>query len=190
MRAEEFWIEFKKLFREGSGSLESAQKNWDCERDFTNEFINQKIPQIMSNCGKYKTEFEYFRIDIISYTQRKEEAKAIEYNYNEEYYLKPYLWDLEIAFEHENKNREWLDEIVKLSHIRCPLRVVVGYAPIENRDVHLRYAANILSKKLGDSMPEKEEFVLILGESGISGDAVNEDTYKAYIYKNGEFKEL
>ena len=63
MKAEEFWIEFKKLFRKGSDSLESAQKNWDCERDFTNEFINKKIPQIMSNCGKYKTEFENLSIE-------------------------------------------------------------------------------------------------------------------------------
>ena len=144
----------------------------------------------MSNCGKYKTEFEYFRIDIIAYTQRKEEAKAIEYNYNGEYYLKPYLWDLEIAFEHENKNREWLDEIVKLSHIRCPLRVVVGYAPIENRDVHVKYAANVLSKKLGNSLPDKEEFMLILGKSKIKSHQVNESTYLAYKYENGEFIEL
>ena len=190
MTAEKFWIEFKKLFREGSDSLESAQKNWDCERDFTNEFINKKIPEIMNNEKRYKTEFEYFRIDIIAYTQRKEEAKAIEYNYNGEYHLKPYLWDLEIAFEHENKNREWLDEIVKLSHIRCPLRVVVGYAPIENRDVHIQYAANVLSKKLGNRLPDEEEFMLILGESKIKREQVNENTYIAYKYENGEFIEL
>jgi hypothetical protein len=190
MKARDFWNKFKKLFEEGSDSLKIAQENWDCERDFTNEFINKKIPEIMNNEKRYKTEFEYFRIDIIAYTQRKEEAKAIEYNYNGEYYLKPYLWDLEIAFEHENKNREWLDEIVKLSHIRCPLRVVVGYAPIENRDVHVKYAANVLSKKLGNGLPDEEEFMLILGESKIKSYQVNESTYIAYKYENGEFIEL
>ena len=100
----------------------------------------------------------------------------------------PYLWDLEIALEHENDKKEWLDEVIKLSHINCPLRVVVGYATEDSRELRLRFVSEMLQKKIGNNTPNGQDFMLILGKSGISGNEVNENTYKAYIYKNGKFR--
>ena len=105
MKAQEFWLKFKELFSEGSDSLKTARKYWKKPRDFTNEFINKYIPYIIKEQNDI-AEFEYFRIDIISYSQRKDEAEA--YPYDGE--LTPYLWDLKVAFEHENNNKEWLEK--------------------------------------------------------------------------------
>ena len=193
MRAEEFWIEFKKLFREGSNALKVAQKNWCNPREFTNEFVNVYLPGIMKEKESITTEFEYYRIDIIAYdNKRKDEAKEIAKSLGlSKEDFSPYLWDLEIALEHENNKREWLDEVIKLSHINCPLRVVIGYAEEKNEEKCRELASKVLQKKIGDNTPNDQEFMLILGKSGIrSSSEVNENTYKAYIYKEGRFEEL
>jgi hypothetical protein len=36
---------------------------------------------------------------------------------NGSYDFQPYLWDLEVAIEHENNDKLWMDEVIKLSHI-------------------------------------------------------------------------
>lgn len=192
MTAEKFWIEFKKLFREGSDSLKAAQESWDNPRKFTNKFVNAYLPSIMKEKESITTEFEYYRIDIIAYDDKrraeaKEIAKSLGLTENE---FSPYLWDLEIALEHENNKKEWLDEVIKLSHINCPLRVVVGYADKENEEKCITLASKVLQRKIGDNAPNDQEFMLILGKSGISSSEVNENTYKAYIYKKGRFEEL
>lgn len=190
MTAKEFWIEFKKLFREGSDSLKVAQESWDNPRKFTNEFVNAYLPSIMKEKESITTEFEYYRIDIIAYDdKRRAEAKEIAKSLGlSEKEFSPYLWDLKIALEHENNKKEWLDEVIKLSHINCPLRVVVGYADEKNEEKCIKLASKVLQRKIEDNAPNGQEFMLILGKSGISSSEVNENTYKAYIYKKGKFR--
>lgn len=185
MKAQEFWVRFKNLFTEDSESLTVARKYWDNSREFTNKFVNEYIPEIITDEND-TSEFEYFRIDIISYLSRKDEAK--EYGYDSKK-LKPYLWDLKVAFEHENNKTEWLDEVIKLSHIRCPLRIVVCYfTKGEERAKALRFASAMLCKKIGENVAEDEQFLLIVGDSGRSAKPVNISTYTPYLYQNGEFK--
>lgn len=185
MKAQEFWGKFKNLFTEGSESLTDARKYWDNSREFTNKFVNEYIPKIITEEND-TSEFEYFRIDIISYSQRKDEAKKYGYDPKK---LKPYLWDLKVAFEHENNNTEWLDEIIKLSHIRCPLRIVVCYfTEGEERDKALHFASSMLCKKIGEDVAEGEQFLLIVGDSGKKSRQVNTSTYTPYLYQDGEFK--
>ena len=185
MKAQEFWLKFKELFSEETDSLKTARKYWKKPRDFTNEFINKYIPYIIKEQNDI-AEFEYFRIDIIAYSQRKDEAEA--YPYDGE--LTPYLWDLKVAFEHENNNKEWLDEVIKLSHINCPLRVVVGYFVPDNfkRDNALDFAATMLKKKIGNECANNQEFLLVIGDSGIqSAQQVIASSYTPYLYSNGKF---
>ena len=191
MKAKEFWENFKKLFKEGSKSLKKAQKNLENSKNFTKNFVKEYFPVVMRNGKEYETGFEYYRIDIIAYSENVDEAERIEkaIGLNKKKFS-PYLWDLEIALEHENDKKEWLDEVIKLSHINCPLRVVIGYATEDSRELRLRFASEMLQKKIGNNTPNGQEFMLILGKSGISGEQVNENTYKAYIYENGEFIEL
>lgn len=191
MTAKEFWIEFKKLFREGSKELAIARANWKNSKNFTKNFVKEYFPVVMSNGNEYETGFEYYRIDIIAYSKNVDEAEQIEKAIGlDKKKFSPYLWDLKIALEHENDKKEWLDEVIKLSHINCPLRVVIGYATEDSRELRLRFASEMLQKKIGKHTPKGQEFMLILGKSGISSSEVNEDTYKAYIYEDGEFKEL
>ena len=185
MKAQEFWGRFKNLFTDGSESLSDARKYWEKPREFTNQFVNEYIPKIITEEND-TAEFEYFRIDIISYLSRKDEAK--EYGYDSKK-LKPYLWDLKVAFEHENNNTEWLDEVIKLSHIRCPLRIVVCYfTEGEERAKALHFASAMLCKKIGENVAEGEQFLLIVGDSGRRANQVNISTYTPYLYQNGEFE--
>lgn len=184
MKAEEFWKRFKNLFSEGSQSSVDARKYWKNPREFTNNFVNEYIPEIIKEEND-TTEFEYFRIDIIAYSQRRDEAKAYGYDFKK---LKPHLWDLKVAFEHENDKTEWLDEVIKLSHIRCPLRIVVCYfTPGEERAKALEFAAAMLCKKIGKNVAKNEEFLLIIGSSGTRATQVNASTYTPYLYQSGEF---
>ncbi len=184
MTAKDFWMRFRDLFTEGSQSLSVAREHWKQPRNFTNEFINEYIPSIMIEEND-RLEFEYFRIDIITYAQRKDEAK----DYGYQGTLTPYLWDLKIAFEHENDKDNWLDEIIKLSHINCPLRVVVGYfaSNATKRKNALNFAAAMLKKKVGESLPDGQAFLLIIGDSGISAERVTASSYTPYLYENGSF---
>ena len=184
MNAQGFWSRFIALFAEGTESAKAARKYWKKPRDFTNEFINKYIPDMIKE-GDDISEFEYFRIDIIAYSQRKDEAAAHPYRGD----LAPYLWDLKVAFEHENNDKEWLDEVIKLSHIKCPLRVVVGYFVSDNllRKSALDFAAAMLKNKIGDSCSSGEEFLLIIGDSKIDSQQVSASSYTPYLYENGEF---
>jgi len=185
MKAHEFWTKFINLFAEGSESLKTARRHWRKSRDFTNEFVNKYIPDIIKE-GNDISEFEYFRIDIISYAQRKNEADSYAYKGN----LTPYLWDLKVAFEHENNSKEWLDEVIKLSHINCPLRVVVGYfTPDEpQRQEALAFAAEMLKKKVGETI-QNGEFLLIIGngDNSTTPKQLGTNTYTPYLYENGQF---
>ena len=189
MKAKEFWKNFKKLFEEGSNSLKNAQKYWDNQREFTNKFINEYLPSIMKEKETVTTEFEYYRIDIIAYdNKRKYEAEEIAKSLGlSKTEFSPYLWDLEIALEHENNKKEWLDEVVKLSHINCPLRIVIGYVDENNEEKCRMLASRVLQKRIGNNTSDGQEFMLILGKSGISGEQVNENTYSAYVYKKETF---
>ena len=68
---------------------------------------------------------EYFRIDAVGWTSHSQDMKkeAEEAGID----LKPHLWDLKIAIEHENDKRAWSDEVMKLIHVKCPLKIVIAY---------------------------------------------------------------
>ena len=44
-------------------------------------------------------------------------------------YLRKHFWDLKAAAEHENDSKDRMDEVIKLAHICCLLRVVIGHLP-------------------------------------------------------------
>ena len=189
MTAKEFLKRFESLFEVGSDSLKDAQDNWENSKKFTDDFVKRHIPEIMKEGEGTQTEFEYYRIDIIAYdNSRKEEAIQIAKSLElDEIEFRPYLWDLKIALEHENDKGEWLDEVVKLSHINCPLRVVIGYAKPENEEKCITLASKVLQKKIGNNTPKGQDFLLILGKSGEKANDVSATTYHPYIYRNGKF---
>ena len=174
-KSKSFFEDFTGIFATDSPVREEAVKAYNNAKKFT-DFIIPQINKIISQ--KYCTQNEYFRIDAMGYTSRYQELPK----YTR---LESQLWDMDIAVEHENAHKKWLDEVVKLAHICCPLRVVIGYVPRnlrENDGEYLEYAASALSQlKYCKSNLMQGEFMVILGNSNIGTDVDSYFNYKAYV---------
>ena len=177
-----FFDEFAKIFQEGSLKRTEAIEKYIDNTAFT-AFVIDEINGIIQKMN-YQPQNEYFRIDSSGYTKRWEELEKISG-------LNPHLWDLNIAVEHENDAKDWLDEVIKLAHVCCPLRVVIGYVPMEKRSkeqILLDYAANALKQlKCADNITNGE-FMIILGNSNTKGNVENYFNYQAYVLNAETFK--
>lgn len=105
--------------------------------------------------------------------------------------MNPHLWDLRIAVEHENNSSDWSDELIKLAHIRCPLKVIIGYSPCDLRypggkeNERLSFAAEVLQMVDAFDPSSQEQILVILGNSApskSSNPAYSDYGYKGYIY--------
>ena len=159
MNAKDFFKQFKnavkeknvvekgrlKKFPDVSGNFDEIYKT--NEPAFT-ELINKDIIDgIIANCdvdeallkekkclGEYNklvAQHEYFRIDSIGYQHK---FWMIDSDDSKNYGLNRHFWDLKIAVEHENSKKDWMDEVIKLIHVRCPLKVVIAYNYCDHRD--------------------------------------------------------
>ena len=185
MNAQEFWNGFKEIFKDGTATKETALKKWYRNKDYT-AFILSEIEKKLENAS-LETSKEYYRIDLTAWKQLK----------NEDYYLlsekdfEKYLWDLEVAVEHENNDKSWMDEVVKLMHITCPLRVVIGYLPMkEEKDTYISALNSEIKKVRVYNDMNKGEFLLIIGDSKCKGDKKKFCNYTPYIFRNSGFKQL
>ena len=114
---------------------------------------------------------EYYRIDMIGYFNKKDNLPL------NSKHMKKYYWDFAVAIEHENKSRDWLDEVCKLSYIRCPLRVIISYN-VPDKDDALKDASKIL--KTTNAFTDKEqEFLIILGKN--ANNFSRDQLYKGYL---------
>ncbi len=141
---------------------------------------------------------EYFRIDAVGWTSHSQDMKkeAEEAGID----LKPHLWDLKIAIEHENDKRDWSDEVMKLIHVKCPLKVVISYNYSDERgekeQKKLDFLANQMTKIEAFSIGErKEQYLIILGNgcNHKTGEADYGDFgYRGYLYdwEDKKFKKL
>lgn len=129
---------------------------------------------------------EYFRIDVTGW--RDSTKKSIFQARCKEIKMKPYLWDLKIAVEHENNGELWLDELIKLMHIRCPLKVIISYANHETRDdaehgdtAKLSIAADMIreTEAYCNAENNQEEILIILGNGG---EGCKDIGYRGYLY--------
>lgn len=182
MTAQEFWRQFEKIFIDNK---DEASKCWLSSKEYT-KFILGKIADFL-NKQKFEISKEYYRIDLTAWTQLK----------NEEYYLlkgkdfEKYLWDLEVAVEHENNDKSWMDEVVKLMHASCPLRVVIGYLPMdENKNDYISALNSEIKKVKAYKNMNKGEFLLIIGDSKCKGDNNKFCNYTPYIFRNSGFEQL
>lgn len=191
MRAEEFWTEFSNRLNERDVRKE-AEKKWKYSKDYT-EFIIAMMEKMIGSKDKggfgFETSKEYYRIDLTGWTQRRDEIKN-KFPENKDYAFQPYCWDLEIAIEHENNDKLWMDEIIKLLHINCPLRVVIGYVPKSiSQGEYLLYVSDAIMDSKKASNMENGDFLLILGDSKVGGNG-EKCNYTPYKWKDNSFKPL
>lgn len=174
-QSQRFFNEFIQTFAKDSMYRKKAVKTYPNNTEFTH-FIIDRINGMIEKSGNI-AQNEYFRIDSMGYRSRYKELEKANG-------LKPHLWDMEIAVEHENDDTDWLDEVIKLAHICCPLRVVIGYVPADQRNEDptlLDYAAKALKRlKCADNVT-KGEFMIILGNSHTNGEAEKYFHYQAYV---------
>lgn len=180
--AKSFFTDFQGIFLPGSERYAEAIKIYQYNKAFT-VFIVKEINNIIEKYG-YIPQNEYFRIDAIGYCSRYKELEGSKLN--------PYLWDLKVAVEHENNDMDWLDEVIKLAHICCPLRVVIGYLPAKKRYQEIEYlsnAADALEKVECRYNLQHGEFMVILGNSRVD-EQKDYFSYRAYVLQEnaGHFK--
>ena len=192
INAVEFYKKFKERvlenYRDANGNTYlDIYRNDSQYTELINKIL---IPEIIRSLDNdLKTQHEYFRIDIIGWkgkylTLDEETAKDVGLNHH--------LWDLKIAVEHENSKTDWLDEVIKLVHIRCPLKVIIAYNHCDQRDEperkKLSYAAKCMNmvEAFKDSL-DKEEYLIIIG----NGSPKNKNNlsyttfdYRGYIYNS------
>lgn len=139
------------------------------------------INTIITGMG-YIPENEYYRIDAIGWSDKKadNEKDALRIG------LKPHLWDLQIAVEHENDLTDWTDELIKLVHICCPLKVIIGYQHCDCRQDHevekLAYAAKWMQQvnAFERSRFLQDQYLIILGDArGMN----HPSEYKSFDYR-------
>ena len=108
---------------------------------------------------------EYFRIDNIGYKHNYYKITEAE---RDDVGLWRHLWDLKIAVEHENSKKDWMDEVVKLIHIRCPLKIVIAYNNCDMREdgdiQKLDFIAKWMPEVAAFDKNAKEEFLIIIGK--------------------------
>lgn len=192
-KSKTFFKAFNQIFTEGTSSRAKAIRYYTSNPLFT-KFIIKQINNIISD-HKYNYQNEYFRIDASGWNPNNAELSNKPNNFNR------HLWDLQIAVEHENDPKDWLDEIIKLAHVCCPLRVVIGYLSIknfndnikkyetlENYDLeYLNYASSALSQLECNFNLQHGEFMVIIGNSDTKGKKEDYFNYRAYVYEDNKF---
>lgn len=165
-----FYYEFLDFIKGKDDFQTSRNKYHD---DYTNYINKEKMPELLGKYG-YDINYEYYRIDVVGWQQRKDNKIQ---DICSKVKMKPYLWSLEIAFEHENKINDWYDEVIKLLFVNCPVRVVVGYNKYSKRfdEKSNEIDTNKLKTlcKIIDILNNKEELLknqilIILGNGGTS----------------------
>lgn len=105
--------------------------------------------------------------------------------------LNRHFGDLKIAVEHENSKVDWMDEVIKLTHIRCPLKVIIAYNYYDERpygDIEkLNYVARWMTKVSAYDANAEEEFLAIIGNGASrKNKALKYDGfgYRGYLFDN------
>lgn len=146
-------------------------------------YITKLLSKIVTEDFGLEVQQEKFRVDVIGYKPRYLEIK----DESSKYSLKPHLWELKMAIEHENNKKDWTDEVIKLAQLRSDLKVVIGYNNYNLRDEdekNLNFVADCLNK-LQCFRESRDEFLIILG-NGINTKSKKSDYpdfgYCGYLY--------
>jgi len=191
---------FYKIFIEALKDNEAeTRKCYKNNVDWTNH-MKRTIEMILR--PKYETNDEYFRIDKIGWTasSHPDWGSTSSFKQAAPGLVNERCWDLDVAVEYENDPADWTDEVIKLCHIKCGLKVVIGYANYNDReskdgksdDDKLRLVAKCMRMLEYGQLGAEEEFLIILGNCGKkSYDNIDEDIrFIPYEYKNGSFQKL
>jgi hypothetical protein len=192
LKAQEFYNYFlQKLAEDGEDALEKYKDN----REWT-EYLTETFKYILKDKYEYKAIREYLRVDMIGWSCGNSDwgDKGWTNSKNNTLGINEHCWDLEIAIEYENDPKDWMDEVIKLCHIKCGLKVVIGYSDRKKRTLDiekLKLAAKHMNNLKFGKPDSSEEFLVILGNAGFSKD--EEDIsfdFRPYVFNNDGFNPL
>lgn len=185
MNGKEFYAEFVKRTAEDTiWRGRSYREIYKADEVSFTELVNKHIIHGILRDGGYRVQHEYFRVDTIGW----QEAECVPPGEEAGLGLNRHFWNLLAAVEHENNPADWADELIKLAHLRCPLKVVVGYTPCDRRadDLgRLGLAAGWMRGLAAYDPRAGEEYLAILGNSqardrGAPG--YESFDYRGYLY--------
>lgn len=197
MDAREFYNEFVRntneeaVWDDKTGRGRTYREIYKTDEPAYTELVNKNIIRKIVKKAGYEPQHEYFRVDTIGWKDagymEMEDAKNVGLN--------RHLWNLMIAVEHENSKADWLDEVIKLEHLRCPLKVVIGYNYCDMRGEEEIEKLNVTARWMKAvavyDANAKEEFLIILGNGEAKKDkAIKYDKfdYRGYLYDFGTGK--
>lgn len=128
--------------------------------------------------GKNCISREYYRIDSLKYQYTdfyQSYDKDNHRKYFGKHYLSTYNWKNIYAIEYENDSRNWTDELVKLSHIRSDLKVIIAYSEWNGSrenylsliDKKMTFAIELLENCQKEALNDK--WLIIFGPCGSAG---------------------
>jgi len=184
MNANYFYSQFVSEMKESNVFEKTGQTYFDIYKDFKafTELVNKYvIHNIIENDPEgLKAQHEYYRIDTVGW---KSNYKDIIYEAGD-IGLNPHLWDLKVAIEHENDISDWTDEVIKLVHIKCPLKVIICYNHCDIRDKSdpkkLSFVADCMNKVRAFHYGN-EEYLIIIGNSCNS--ITHKSSYDCFDYR-------
>ena len=190
INAKEFYRRFVEATREDNIAPDGRTylEVYKVDADYTKLVNGPIISDLIKGIDpRMEVQHEYFRIDSVGwishYEEMKEEAQKAGLKVN------AHLWDLKVAVEHENSKADWSDEVMKLIHVKCPLKVIIGYSYSDERDdVELRkldFVAEWMQKIDALQKGTDEEYLVILG-NGCNRKTGESDydrfDYRGYLY--------
>ena len=185
MKAKEFYQKLTTQIYSNSSDRGKvyAEKIYRDSTRYT-QYIKEIIGEILSNIkktNKVEINFEYYRVDVFAW--EKADDTFLPEKPSEQF--KEQFWKPVAAIEHENDCNSWMDEVIKLSYLKVPLKVVIGYLPVNERSSDYKYI-NYVSKALSlleYKELEDEEFLLIIGNAQTK-DISKYFGYKPYLYNS------
>lgn len=180
MDAKTFYDRFIHFLKD-SPYKEKCEEEYQNNKGFT-EAILLLLEEVLRVDADVGISREYLRIDITSWRNRVHEIVD-----DAPKGFHPRLWDLEVAVEHENYDGYWMEEVIKLAHINCPLRVVVTYLPIGVDRTEYTDCASAGIRKLSCKQAPENEFLLIIGNSATKN-AEDYFHYEPFLFDGTAFR--
>lgn len=193
--AEQFFTKLIQRLKnvEKLGEIYWWGKRWtQCIKGLTEELLS------------VNTSREYYRVDSLEYCNTNANIKnlsenKITFDNFDGVYLNFHNWKNKTLVEYENKRHDWTDELVKLSHLRAELKVIIAYSEwCDSPDKYkrlieqkLEVAIELLKGCQEESL--KDNWLIVFGPCKVGKNFANEDIIKNFVgYKieKGKFKEI
>lgn len=164
-----FFAEFKTaLFDSYHNNPKDFREKFSWNKNWT-KYIQRTLKGIL---GGNKKEYypEYFDIDHTWWESNEESFQKVKIR----------EWIFKVAIEHENDSRDWTYEVEKLDSIICPLRIVIGYMPNNEREEEKAIVKKQIEKMKNLEMVSGEFGVILLNKTLENGkeDPLNMKCYR------------